>query len=59
MIKVLLSYEGSSAALTGSPRSIIKEAYAVYLFLMGISGCKCLKTEMIQHIFMTEMQQRN
>lgn len=35
MLKELLAYEGSSAAKTGSPRSIIKEAYAVYPFFDG------------------------
>ncbi len=35
MLKELLAYEGSSAAATGSPRSIIKEAYAVYPFFDG------------------------
>lgn len=35
MLKELLAYEGSSAARTGSPRSIIKEAYAVYPFFDG------------------------
>lgn len=35
MLKELLTYEGSSAAKTGSPRSIIKEAYAVYPFFDG------------------------
>lgn len=35
MMKELLAYEGSSAAATGSPRSIIKEAYAVYPFFDG------------------------
>lgn len=43
MIKVLLSYEGSSAALTGSPRSIIKEAYAVYPFFDGDIWLQMLK----------------
>lgn len=35
MLKELLAYEGSSAAATGSPRGIIKEAYAVYPFFDG------------------------
>lgn len=35
MLKELLAYEGSSAAKTGSPRSIIKEAYVVYPFFDG------------------------
>ena len=34
-MKELLAYEGSSAAATGSPRGIIKEAYAVYPFFDG------------------------
>ncbi len=34
-LKELLSYEGSRAALTGSPRGVIKEAYAVYPFFDG------------------------
>ncbi len=35
MLKELLAFEGSSAAVTGSPRGIIKEAYAVYSFFDG------------------------
>lgn len=35
LLKELLAYEGSRAAATGSPRSIIKEAYAVYPFFNG------------------------
>ena len=35
VLKELLAYEGSSAAATGSPRGIIKEAYAVYPFFDG------------------------
>ena len=35
MMKELLAYEGSSAAATGSPRSVIKEAYTVYPFFDG------------------------
>ena len=35
LLKELLAYEGSSVAKTGSPRSIIKEAYAVYPFFDG------------------------
>lgn len=35
MLKQLLAYEGRTAAATGSPRSIIKEAYAVYPFFCG------------------------
>jgi len=33
VLKELLRYEGKSAANTGSPREIIKEAYAVYDFI--------------------------
>ena len=32
VLKELLAYEGSRASATGSPRGIIKEAYAVYPF---------------------------
>lgn len=35
VLKELLAYEGSSAAATGSPRGIIKEAHAVYPFFDG------------------------
>lgn len=35
MLKSTLSYEGSRASATGSPRGIIKEAYAVYPFFDG------------------------
>ena len=35
MMKELLAYEGSSATATGSPRSVIKEAYVVYPFFDG------------------------
>ena len=35
VLKELLAYEGSPAAATGSPRGIIKEAYAVYPFFDG------------------------
>lgn len=35
VLKELLAYEGSSAAATGSPRGIIKEAYTVYPFFDG------------------------
>ncbi len=35
VLKELLAYEGSSAAATGSPRGIIKEAYSVYPFFDG------------------------
>ena len=35
VLKELLAYEGSTAAATGSPRGIIKEAYAVYPFFDG------------------------
>ncbi len=35
VLKKLLSYEGSAASSIGSPRSIIKEAYAIYPFFDG------------------------
>lgn len=35
VLKQLLAYEGSKASATGSPRGIIKEAYAVYPFFHG------------------------
>ncbi len=35
MLKSTLSYEGSRASATGSPRGVIKEAYAVYPFFDG------------------------
>lgn len=35
VLKELLTYEGSKASATGSPRGIIKEAYAVYPFFEG------------------------
>lgn len=35
VLKKTLSYEGSMASATGSPRGIIKEAYAVYPFFDG------------------------
>lgn len=35
LLKSLLFYEGSKASMTGSPRGIIKEAYAVYPFFDG------------------------
>ena len=35
VLKQLLAYEGSKASATGSPRGIIKEAYAVYPFFRG------------------------
>lgn len=35
LLKELLVYEGSRASQSGSPRSIIKEAYAVYPFFDG------------------------
>lgn len=34
-LKELLAYEGSRASETGSPRSIIKEAYRIYPFFDG------------------------
>ena len=33
LFKELLKYEGNAAAVTGSPRSIIKEAYSCYDFI--------------------------
>ncbi len=35
LLKELLDYEGSRVSATGSPRGIIKEAYAVYPFFDG------------------------
>lgn len=35
LLEQLLAYEGSAASATGSPRGIIKEAYAVYPFFDG------------------------
>ena len=35
LLKQLLAYEGSAASATGSPRGIIKDAYAVYPFFDG------------------------
>ena len=35
LLKELLAYEGSKASVTGSPRGITKEAYAVYPFFDG------------------------
>lgn len=35
LLKELLSYEGIAVSATGSPRSIIKEAYAAYPFFDG------------------------
>ena len=35
LLKELLDYEGSRVPATGSPRGIIKEAYAVYPFFDG------------------------
>lgn len=35
VLKQLLAYEGSKASATGSPRGIIKEAYAIYPFFHG------------------------
>lgn len=35
LLKQLLAYEGSAASAAGSPRGIIKEAYAVYPFFDG------------------------
>ena len=42
-LKELLAYEGSRAATTGSPREIIKEAYAVYPFFDGDAWLKMLR----------------
>lgn len=42
-LKELLAYEGSRAALTGSPRGVIKEAYAVYPFFDGDIWLSMLK----------------
>lgn len=42
-LKELLSYEGSRGALTGSPRGVIKEAYAVYPFFDGDIWLNMLK----------------
>lgn len=39
----LLTYEGRSASSTGSPRAIIKEAYAVYPFFDGELWLKMLR----------------
>lgn len=58
MLKELLCYEGSRVSAIGSPRSIIKEAYTVYLFLTVISGWRCSGTGMIWPIFMTGMPQK-
>ncbi len=35
LLKELLAYEGSRASATGSPRTVIKEAFAVYPFFNG------------------------
>ena len=35
LLKELLAYEGSRAAATGSPRTVIKESFAVYPFFNG------------------------
>lgn len=43
MLKELLAYEGSSISSTGSPRSIIKESYAVYPFFDGDLWLQMLK----------------
>lgn len=57
-LKELLAYEGIAVSATGSPRSIIKEAYAVYPFFDGELWLKMLRG-MIWLIFMMEMPQRN
>lgn len=43
LLKELLTYEGSKVSMTGSPRSIIKEAYSVYPFFDGELWLKMLK----------------
>lgn len=43
VLKTLLAYEGSRASATGSPRGIIKEAYAVYPFFDGDLWLQMLK----------------
>lgn len=43
VLKTLLAYEGSRASATGSPRGIIKEAYAVYPFFNGDLWLQMLK----------------
>ncbi len=43
MLKTLLTYEGSKIASTVSPRSIIKESYAVYPFFDGSLWLEMLK----------------
>lgn len=43
VLKQLLTYEGSKASATGSPRGIIKEAYAVYPFFNGELWLQMLK----------------
>lgn len=43
LLKELLTYEGSKASASGSPRNIIKESYAVYPFFDGDIWLKMLK----------------
>ena len=43
VLKQLLAYEGSKASATGSPRGIIKEAYAVYPFFFCFVWLDMLK----------------
>lgn len=43
VLKELLTYEGSQSSATGSPRSVIKEAYAVYPFFDGDIWLNMLK----------------
>ena len=43
LLKELLDYEGSRASATGSPRGIIKEAYAAYPFFDGEIWLKMLR----------------
>ncbi len=43
LLKALLVYEGIRVSVTGSPRSILKEAYAVYPFFDGDIWLNMLK----------------
>lgn len=43
ILKELLAYEGSQTSATGSPRSIIKEAYRIYPFFDGEIWLNMLK----------------
>lgn len=52
VLKELLLYEGSKVSETGSPRSIIKEAYAVYSFFDGDIWLRMLKERNdVTHIY--------